>query len=78
MKNKLKNLGKLLFYFLVICGMVFTCEMAFGLMNQSNTLYFLGGLLILVIIAFTIVGLTLEAYGYFKTLIKNKNQKNEH
>jgi hypothetical protein len=77
MKNVIKKLGKVLFYFLVVMGILFACETAFGLMNQSNTLYFLGGLLILVIIAFTIVGLSLEGYGYIKTLTKNKNQENE-
>lgn len=77
MKNVIKKLGKVLFYFLVIMGILFACETAFGLMNQTNTIYFLGGLLILVIIAFTIVGLSIEAYEYIKTLTKNKNQKNE-
>lgn len=77
MKNLMKNLGKLIFYFSVVLGIIFMGETAFKLMNQPNTLYFLGGILILLLIGFFLVGVS---YDYISNFInnKNKNQKNEH
>ena len=80
MKQTLKNLGRVLYAFLVLIGFIGAADAAFGLMNQSSTLSFVGGLAILVVLLFFVVAAAYYWHDRWNEYqiskqVKSKNKK---